>query len=615
MCGFVGFASKVAAHEKQEIIKKMTEVIHHRGPDSDGIFTDDQVALGFRRLSIIDLSEEGSQPVYNETNDIVLVFNGEIYNYQEIKKTLVEKGHIFRSHTDSEVIIHGYEEYGVDILSHLRGMFAFSIWDPKQDQLFIARDFFGIKPLYYTSNTHDGSFLFGSEIKSFLEHPSFNKVFNDRALKPYLTFQYSAMEETFFKDVYKLKPCHYMLLKKGELEIKAYHHHDFKDANKSLEDNIQGIKSILEESVRYHKISDVKVGSFLSGGVDSSYITALLKPHKTFSVGFQEYEAMFNETNHAKALSEELGIENHSRILSADECFDAIPTIQYHMDEPQSNPSSVPLYFLAELAKEHVTVVLSGEGADELFGGYQWYQSTKAIDAYDKLPYGLRKGIGKLASALPKNRISKFLVRGGKRVEEKYIGAANVFDEKDANRVLKAPYKKGPSVSAVTQPIYDQVKHADDVTKMQYLDMHLWLPSDILLKADKMSMAHSLELRVPFLDKEVMRLASSLPTDQRVNPIDTKYALRKAALDILPEEWANRPKLGFPVPIRYWMREEKYYKRIQDMFKSPAAGQFFDQDLILTYLDAHYKEEANYARYIWTVYVFLVWYDQYFVKR
>lgn len=615
MCGFVGFSSKVEAVEKSKIIKKMTEVIHHRGPDSDGFYTDDQVALGFRRLSIIDLTEEGSQPVYNEHKDIVLVFNGEIYNYQELREVLLAKGHIFTSHTDSEVIIHGYEEYGVEILSHLRGMFAFSIWDTQKKSLFIARDFFGIKPLYYTHQTSDGSFLFGSEIKSFLQHPTFEKDFNEKALKPYLTFQYSAMEETFFKGVYKLKPCHYMLVKDGQVEIKAYHHHQFKSQDNSLQDNIKHIQNMIEESVNYHKISDVKVGAFLSGGVDSSYITALLKPHKTFSVGFQEYEAMFNETKHAKALSEELGIENHSKILTADECFDSLPTIQYHMDEPHSNPSSVPLYFLAELAKEHVTVVLSGEGADELFGGYAWYQSTRAIEAYEKVPFALRRGVGKLATKLPKNRLSKFLVRGGQRVEEKYIGAANVFSEKDAYAVLKAPYKHGPTIESITQPVYDKVKGADDVSKMQYLDMHLWLPSDILLKADKMSMAHSLELRVPFLDKEVMALASSLPKDQRVNKVDTKYALRKAALDTLPEEWANRKKLGFPVPIRYWMREEKYYKKIKEVFSSPAADKFFDSQVILAYLEAHYKSEANHARYVWTVYVFLIWYDQYFVQR
>lgn len=614
MCGFVGFSNKVITTHKEAVIKEMTEAIHHRGPDSDGIYLDDHVALGFRRLSIIDLSDEASQPVYNETGNIILVFNGEIYNFQELREDLIEKGHVFRSHADSEVILHGYESYGVEILSKLRGMFAFAIWDKNKDTLFIARDYFGIKPLYYTEQTTDGSLLFGSEIKSFLRYPDFNKVFNENALKPYLTFQYSSMEETFFKGVYKLKPAHYMLVKSGEITIEPYWHTTFDAKNKDLETNIKAIQDMMEESVAYHKISDVKVGSFLSGGIDSSYITALLKPNKTFSVGFEEYETMFNETHHAKAFSDMLGIENHRKIITADECFDKLSTIQYHMDEPQSNPSSVPLYFLAELAREHVTVVLSGEGADEIFGGYPWYQSTPAIDAYEKTPLAVRKVIGGIASKLPKNRVTQFLVRGGKTVEEKYIGAARVFDEKDAEKILKGPYNQGPSIESITKPVYDRVKDLDDISKMQFLDLNLWLPGDILLKADKMSMAHSLELRVPFLDKEVMKLASHLPSDQRVNGIDTKYALRQAALEKLPKEWANRPKLGFPVPIRYWMREEKYYKLIKKKFESEMAAQFFHTDMLLQYLEDHYHKKGNHARYIWTVYVFLIWYEVFFVN-
>lgn len=615
MCGFVGLFNHKAPEEKSKLVREMMSVITHRGPDSDGVYADESVALGFRRLSIIDLSAEASQPVYNETDDVILVFNGEIYNYQELRAILLEKGHVFKSHTDSEVIVHGYEAYGVDVLSHLRGMFAFAIWDKKKETLFIARDFFGIKPLYYTENTSDGSFIFGSEIKSFLKAPQFNKAFNEKALKPYLTFQYSSLDETFFKGVYKLKPAHYMLYKDGEISTHRYWHQTFEAKGNTMAENVKAIQKMMEESVAYHKLSDVKVGAFLSGGIDSSYITALLKPDKTFSVGFEEYEAMFNETHHAKALSDLLGIENHRKIISGDDCFDMLPTIQYHMDEPQSNPSSVPLYFLAELAREHVTVVLSGEGADEIFGGYPWYQSTPAIDAYEKLPMALRRPVSKMAKGLSQNRLTKFLVRGGQTVEEKYIGAAKVFSEEDAMMVLKTPYQMGPCVNDVTQPIYDEAKGYDDVTKMQHLDLNLWLPGDILLKADKMSMAHSLELRVPFLDKEVLKLAATLPSDQRVSHKDTKLALREAALELLPEEWANRPKLGFPVPIRYWMREEKFYKKIKSMFESDMAEKFFNTKHLLAYLDAHYEKKANHARYIWTVYVFLVWYEAFFIKR
>lgn len=613
MCGFVGFANTTLNFNKEAVINDMMDMIIHRGPDSAGIYSDDKVTLGFRRLKIIDLSDDASQPMYNEDKSCVLVFNGEIYNYQELRKELIERGHLFKSNTDSEVIIHGYEEYGVELLKKLRGMFAFAIWDLKKETLFIARDFFGIKPLYYTQNTEDNSLIFGSEIKSFLKQPGFKKELNKKALKPYLTFQYSVLDETFFKGVFKLKPGHYMLYKNGEIETKQYWDPKFDEVENSLEFYVEKIKETMKESVDYHKISDVKVGSFLSGGVDSSYITATLMPNKTFSVGFEDYEAMFDETNMAKDLSDILNIQNEKKLISADECFEMLPTIQYHMDEPQSNPSSVPLYFLAGLASEFVTVVLSGEGADEIFGGYSWYQQSPSMEKYEKIPFAIRKSISNISKTLPQNRITNFLIKGGQRVEEKFIGEAKVFEESDAQKVLKEEYRNSPSVGSITKKVYDKVQNKDDVTKMQYLDLLLWLPGDILLKADKMSMAHSLELRVPYLDKEVMSLASKLPGRIRVNKIDTKYALRVAAKETLPEEWAKRPKLGFPVPIRHWMREKKYYEIIKEMFESDIAKEFFNTDELMRYLNEHYSNKSNYARYIWTVYVFLVWYKKFFI--
>lgn len=284
------------------------------------------------------------------------------------------------------------------------------------------------------------------------------------------------------------------------------------------------------------------------------------------------------------------------------------------MDEPQSNPSSVPLYFLAKLARQHVTVVLSGEGADEIFAGYPWYQTSANLEKYEKVPYAIRRSISKMCKILPKNKITNFLIKGGQKVEEKFIGHAKVFDEQDALKVLKEEYRQGPSVESITNKIFSRVANKDDLTKMQYLDLHLWLPGDILLKADKMSMAHSLELRVPFLDKYVLALASKLPREYRVNREDTKYALRVAANEVLPDAWAKRPKLGFPVPIRYWMREKKYYELIKEMFQSDLAKEFFDIKELTRYIDEHYTGKDNHARYIWTVYVFLVWYKKFFVE-
>ncbi|MBM7551711.1 asparagine synthase (glutamine-hydrolyzing) [Thalassobacillus pellis] len=613
MCGIVGFTNAGHSKHHEEIIKEMVGTIGHRGPDNSGEYSDERVTLGFQRLQIIDLTHEANQPMFNEDNSIVLVFNGEIYNFEELREGLVAKGHQFKSRADSEVIIHGYEEYGTEILQELRGMFAFAIWDKNEDMLFIARDPFGIKPLYYTQHTSDESFMFGSEIKSFLKNPSFKKELNRQALKPYLTFQYPVLDETFFKGVYKLKAGNYMIYKNGKTEVRPYWQPTFDSKDNDLEYYIERIKETMKESVRYHKISDVPVGSFLSGGIDSSYITALLQPNKTFSVGFQEHEGIFNETNLAEDLSDILGIENHRRLITGDEFFDAIPTIQFHMDEPHSNLSSVPLYFLAELASEHVTVVLSGEGADEIFGGYDWYKTGPVMQRYEKLPFALRRPVSNLAKKFPSNRLTNFLVKGGQRVEEKFIGQAKVFEEKEAERILKEDFKKSPSVQSITKSSYQEVAGKDNVTKMQYIDIKHWLPGDILLKADKMSSAHSLELRVPFLDKEVMKTAGEIPAHLRVNNVDTKYALRKAALEVLPEEWANRKKVGFPVPIRHWLRQEKYYNRVRELFQSQMAGEFFHTDELMRFLDEHYQNKANHQRYIWTVYVFLVWYQKYFI--
>lgn len=612
MCGFVGFTR---GEGNLETLNKMTARISHRGPDSAKSYIDDDIALGFRRLSILDLSSAGDQPMSAPNGAVTMMLNGEIYNFQELREGLIKLGYQFNSGTDTEVILHGYMEYGIDIVRQLRGMFAICIYDKAKQTLYLARDYFGIKPLYYSQATRDNSLIFGSEIKSFLAYDGFIKTFNNDALRSYLTFQTSSLNETFFKGVYKLPPAHILTMQLNEpakISLTKYWEVDFKTENRAFEDNVARIKKAMAESVEKHKIADVKVGAFLSGGIDSSYITALLKPNKTFSVGFDQYEAMFDETKNAKRLSELLGIENHAITLSSKQCIDALPDIQYHMDEPHSNPSTVPLYFLAQLARQHVTVVLSGEGGDEVFAGYQWYMPSKKNQLYDRLPLGMRRFAAKMANALPDGQLKEALVRGAKPIEERFIGHAIVFDEKEALALLKAPYKNGKTVQSVTQPFYDEVQSASDLDKMQYLDFHVWQPNDILQKADKMSMAHSIELRVPFLDKEVMALAQTLPEQQRVNYQDSKLALRAAALESLPEEWAKRPKLGFPVPIKHWFKEGEIYQRIKQSFQSAAAQKFFNNDILLKYLEDHKADKANHARHIWTAYCFLVWYEQYF---
>ncbi len=537
MCGIVGFSGQL--NYKQEIVNNMMDLMIHRGPNSAGSYTDADMALGFRRLSIIDLAD-GSQPMYNEDKSLVLVYNGEIYNFAELRTELCAAGHTFATHCDSEVLLHGYEQYGGrELVKKLRGMFAFVIWDKPAKKLFGARDMFGIKPFYYTT-TKEGEFMFASEIKSMLAHPHFERAVNKNALLPYLTFQYSATEETFFEGVYKLPPAHFFEWANGELTKERYWDVHFEAKEGSLEEFSDVLDATVHASVAAHKISDVPVGSFLSGGVDSSYITACLMPDKTFSVGFAGEQNKFDETSEAAELSKRLGIQNIRRMITADECFEAFPTIQYHMDEPQSNPSSVPLYFLAELAARDVTVVLSGEGADEIFAGYAWYDETPMMRRYKKLPGILRRAAAKVASVLPYFKGHDFIIRSSGRPEDYFIGQAKIFSEKEAKSILRDEYKNGERVRDITDNIYRRVRSCDELTKKQYLDLMLWLPGDILLKADKMSMAHSLELRVPFLDKEVMKMAEEIPAKYRITPENTKYVLRHAATRTLPDEWANR---------------------------------------------------------------------------
>lgn len=605
MCGFCGFTGDIA--DRENIIIGMMNKIIHRGPDSAGTHSDKDVTMGFRRLSIIGL-EDGSQPMYNEDGSIVICFNGEIYNYQPIKEMLIEKGHVFKSHADTEVLIHLYEEKGEEMLNDLRGMFAFAIYDMKNKKLFAARDFFGIKPFYYgVFNNH---LLFGSEIKSFLAFPDFKKEVNTVALENYLTFQYSVLDETFFKGVYKLKPGHYLVYKDGKIDIKRYFQPKFEPEKAGLQDTIKKIEDVMLDSVKTHKISDVEVGSFLSSGVDSSFVAATFKGDKTFTVGF-DYEK-YNEIGYAEKLSEKVGIDNYSKIISTDEYWDSLGKIQYHMDEPLADPSAVALYFVSKLASKHVKVALSGEGADEFFGGYNIYREPMDLQITKLIPKPLRKGIAAIMKALPfRFKGKNYLIRASMDLEDRFIGNAKMFSEKERERILKNPTGKY-NHKEITKPYYDFTKGQDDVTRMQFIDLNLWMVGDILLKADKMSMANSLEVRVPFLDKEVFEVARHVQPDYRVNREATKYAFRMAAKDYLPEEVASKKKLGFPVPTRVWLKDEKYYNIVKTAFQSEAAQKYFNTDKIVKYLDDHKNGKADNSRKVWTIYMFLVWYNQFF---
>ncbi len=606
MCGICGFTGN--PDNKTQVLTNMMDKIIHRGPDSGGQHTADGIALGFRRLSIIDL-DHGSQPMYNEDNSIVITFNGEIYNHPQLREELIAKGHVFQNHADTEVLIHAYEEYGQDMLNKLRGMFAFVIWDSNTKTLFGARDFFGIKPFYYS--LVNGELVYGSEIKSILEHPDYHKELNEEALENYLTFQYSVLPETFFKGIFRLMPAHCFTFKDGELDIRRYWEPKFEaDDAKSLDEWIDEIDKAMQDSIESHKISDVEVGSFLSSGVDSSYVAACFHGDKTFTVGF-DYEK-YNEIDYAKALSEKINIKNYSKLITTDEYWDAIPRIQYHMDEPLADPSAIALYFVSQTAAKHVKVSMSGEGADEFFGGYNIYREPFALAPMKRIPKPVRKVMAKLVSLIPYQFKGKnYIIRASKDVEERFIGNAFMFGIKEREKILKNPTGRY-DFKELTKPFYDKVADRDDVTKMQYIDMHFWLIGDILLKADKMSMAHSLEVRVPFLDKEVFEVARKIPTRFKVNEQNTKFAMRQAAHRYLPDMVAEKKKLGFPVPTRIWLREEKYYQVVKDAFTSKAAEQYFKTDELLRLLDRHKLGKEDNSRKIWTVYMFLIWYNEYF---
>ena len=607
MCGIAGFMGQVES--RADVIRNMTEVITHRGPDSDGFFTDDNISMGFRRLSIIDLGA-GHQPIYNEDKSLVLTFNGEIYNYKDLRKELIAKGHKFYTDTDSEVLVHGFEEWKEDMLPKLRGMFGFAIYNTKDNSLFIARDFFGIKPMHYTQIGND--FVYASEIKSILEYPKFEKKFNRKALDSYLSFQYAVPPETFFEGVYCLMPGHYLWYKDGEVETTRYFEARFNPNEEMTEEEaVDKIEKVFENSVNAHKIADVEVGCFLSSGVDSSYVSTYFADQKTFTVGF-DFGEKYNEISWAKNLSEKIGVEHHTHLISSEEFWDAVPTVQYHMDQPLADPSCIALYFVSRLASHYVKVVLSGEGADELFGGYTCYNDPRVFKIYQTIvPHCIRKAIRAICRKLPDIKGRDYLIRACDKLEERYIGNAFMYDYKQKQELLKDP-SIATRPQDLTRKYYYRCRKYDDVTKMQYLDINMWMVGDILLKADRMSMANSLELRVPFLDKEVFKVASSLPTKLRCNKHNTKYAMRKAAVRHMPEATAEKEKLGFPVPTRVWLRDEKYYNVVKTKFMGKTAEKFFNTDVLVSWLDSHFSGKEDNSRRVWTIYVFLVWYDIYF---
>ncbi len=636
MCGICGFTGH--RNDQKAVIERMMKSIEHRGPDSEGSFCGGEITFGFRRLSIIDL-EDGQQPMESADGNLQIVFNGEIYDYKELRAELEAAGISFRTHSDTEVLVNTIQQYGEKALDKLRGMFGFAVWNEKEQTLMLARDFFGIKPVYYAQI--DGHFVFASEIKSILAFPGYKREVNRLALEQYLSFQYSALEETFFKGIYKLMPGHVLIYRDGKYEIKSYFKARLTPGQ--WEEGAAQLETVLDDSVKHHMLSDVEVGAFLSGGVDSGYLAAASGADQAFTVGFDEGNR-YNEVEKAAQVARAAGLKHHVKIISKEEFWNSLPDVMYHMDEPSGDASAVALYFLAQEAAKHVKVVLSGEGADELFGGYNIYREPEALKMVGWVPFGIRRAVGRLAAKMPDVKGRDFLIRAGKKVEERFIGNAYIYGEKEKNQILKGGVT-GQTTQEYLNPFYKEIEndrffgktdrtkhtekvyriekksgslgksHLQDMEKMQSVDLNYWLPGDILQKADKMSMAHSLEVRVPFLDRDVWALAAGLPKDAKIADGTTKAIFRKAVSKYIPQDTDGRKKLGFPIPIRVWLRQDDWYQMVKELFTSKEAEEFFHTEKLLQLLREHKEGKKDNSRKIWTVLAFLVWYHTFFYKE
>lgn len=616
MCGICGFN-----WNEKDLIKKMNDVIKHRGPDQSESYLDDNISLGHMRLSIIDLSEKGKQPMGNEDGSIQIVFNGEIYNYLEIKKTLLKKNHRFISNTDTEVIIHLYEEYGEKCVNYLRGMFAFAIWDSNNKKLFLARDRLGIKPLFYTN--YKEKFLFASEIKSILQYKELPRKLNENALNLFLSLMYVPKEETMFKGIYELLPGHTLIFQNNKIGIRKYWNLQMNPSNKSEEFYLNSFKKLLKESIEMRLMSDVPLGAFLSGGIDSSSIVGLMsiiskEPVKTFSVGFEEDD---DELNDAKIIAEHFNTDHRELIVKPDS-LDVIPQLIWHLDEPMADPVNLPTFLMSKLAKKHVTVVLSGEGGDELFGGYQRYSRIILNEKLIKsIPKVIRKNVFPSILNIT-SRIDKFnrnkIVRRLEFIstlddkEKNFAMFSSVFNEKEKNELLtnKILSKQFKSVEELMKPYFNN--------GMSYLnqallyDVENFLPNEILTKTDRMTMAHSLEARVPFLDHFIAEFSGIVPTSLKIKNGVEKYIIRKSLSELLPNHTIKKKKQGFAVPLHSWFGKELRDVTFNFLSESNIHKEYFKYKYIKNILNKkEITKRGPRFNQIWSLLCFEIWYRMY----
>lgn len=619
MCGICGFN-----WTDEALVKTMTDSMGHRGPDQDGLYCAEEVSLGHRRLSIIDLSEQGRQPMFNEDSTVCLICNGEIYNYLQLKDELISKGHVFRGNSDSEVILHSYEEYGVECVQKLRGMFAFAIYDKNNKKLFLARDRIGIKPLYYYHN--NGKFLFGSEIKAILQAPQVNREVNLQALYDYLGFEFVPAPQTMFKNIFKLPAGHILEVQNGAVKITQYW--DLKmGGNSSLSFNeaVEIQKDLLEDAVKSHLMSDVPLGVFLSGGLDSSSIVALMRKNisgslKTFTIGYEDKS--FSELDYAAIVAQHCDTD-HTVLMLDDIRPEYVEKTLYHLDEPMTDLSTVPLYLLCKQAREHVTVCLSGEGADESYAGYDRFKAAKIAKYFNIIPPSIRKNIiGKAVASLPDQPQKK----GAINMLKRFVEGANLPEdgghlrwqyftsEEVTDRLFSSDFFASIEADPfrLIREYASRCANADSVNKQIYLDMRYMMTDSVLMKVDKMSMASALEIRVPLLDHVLVEFIASLPGKWKLNGLTTKYIFRSALEELLPEKIVHRGKQGYSLPVKHLLRGDLKQYMITLLKESSLLKEHVDQTYIDTLIDEHCSMKQNHNHILWALMNVSIWHNKFF---
>ena len=625
MCGIAGFVDLWDSHttrdaqERAAILDRMCRIIQHRGPDDQGVTVKPGVALGMRRLAIIDLVS-GNQPMSGEDGSVTLVFNGEIYNFQEIKPKLEARGHIFQTHSDTEAIVHAYEEFGPECLKDLRGMFAFAIWDDKARTLFVARDRAGKKPLYYTTTTN-GTFVFGSELKTLLEHPDVRRELNPQGLDAYFTLGYVPDPLSIFRHIHKLPPGHYLTLREGKVSVKQYWDFELEPAESTREvDYLEQLRFLLDESVRLRLISDVPLGAFLSGGIDSSTVVALMARHmgqpvKTFSIGF--HEDSYNELKYARVTAQKYGTDHHEFFVTPDIC-EVVDELAWHFDEPFADSSAIPTYMVSKLARDHVTVILSGDGGDELFAGYTRYVVERKRGGFERLPKPLREGLMRPVSRrLPHAAWGRnYLHNVSLDPISRYLDSVSIFTNLNRRSLYSADFSRqlGPGgyVGSLFNSLVEKVQSKEPLDRLLYLDSKTYLPGDILTKVDRMSMAVSLEARAPLLDHKLIEFVTRVPAALKLAGLETKHLLKRAVKDLVPAEILHRPKQGFGVPIQEWINEQ-LRSRIRETLSDARTKQrgYVDSRYVGVLLDEHERGRRDHSMSLWALVMLELWHRQF----